>query len=111
MPLNSKGNHLSSFCSAELKISFNSLFTPSSANINSTAFVVSSNICLLPRPKNLRKQTTNGCKLSGLIYIKCTSEHQSDLPNAEAARLYSLETLVENTPESSVQRTRGCFAL
>lgn len=34
-----------------------------------------------------------------------------DLPNAEAARLYSFERLVENTPESSVQMTKGCFEL
>lgn len=35
----------------------------------------------------------------------------SDIPNAEAARLYSLERLVAKTPESSVQMTRGCFLL
>lgn len=34
-----------------------------------------------------------------------------NLLNAEAARSYSLETLVEKTPESSVQRTKGCCAL
>jgi len=36
---------------------------------------------------------------------------KSNLPNEEAAILYSLERLVENTPESSVHRTTGCFAL
>lgn len=33
------------------------------------------------------------------------------IPNDEAARLYSLERLVEKTPESSVHNTIGCFAL
>ena len=32
-------------------------------------------------------------------------------PNAEAARLYSCDRLVENTPMSSVQRLTGCSEL
>lgn len=32
-------------------------------------------------------------------------------PNVEAARLYSCDKLVENTPASSVHRAIGCFAL
>lgn len=38
-------------------------------------------------------------------------QYSSVLPKAEAARLYSFETLVEKTPESSVQITKGWFAL
>jgi len=36
---------------------------------------------------------------------------QRNVPNESAANLYSSVRLVENTPESSVHRTKGCFAL
>lgn len=34
-----------------------------------------------------------------------------DLPNLVEARIYSPETLVENTPESSVHKISGCSEL
>lgn len=46
-----------------------------------------------------------------LIYTVLSVLVMFHLPNAEEARWYSPERLVEKTPESSVHRTNGCFAL
>lgn len=109
LPENS--GYKSSLSIAVSNIVFSSSFTLPLAKMNSMAFCDSWNISLFPIPLFL--EIKKNVKAS-IFSIRFTVSHPRKilhLPNADAARPYSADRLVEKTPQSSVHKIKGWFDL